>query len=376
MASVANQTVTLLNSKGNEIQFLLSDFDMFSLSRAQTSMIFSAQCAMSALLALVLLLTSKREKIRTLLFFLNMSGLIAIFIRGCLQCAYLSGTWTSYSVQFLGEFGLLSQNDFCISIVASIMPIFIILFIELSLLIQIRVIYATQKKLQMPLTIISCIITVIVLTFWIIAAIQNSIAVLSQTHFGNKSFWGAPWPYNAARISFALSICLGCLVFVLKLFFAIYKRHKIGIKEFGPMQIIFIMSCQTLIIPAILIIIDFWVEITGFSSLTQALVIMSLPLSSLWASSRMEKNKNNITQSYYEDIKGNRDYSIKSSTNSNKSSYMDSKQLPCYMDFKTSSYTSPLEYTGNPFDDNFYKNNNTKLNIFVEKSIDVSSEHV
>ncbi|KAG5519272.1 hypothetical protein PMAC_001897 [Pneumocystis sp. 'macacae'] len=303
-----------------------------------------------------------------------MGGLVAVFIRACLQCAYLTGNWTSYSVQFLQEFGLLSYNDFYISVVASCMPIFIILFIELSLLIQIRVIYATHKKLRTPLTIISCIIISVVIVFWVIAAIQNSMAILSQTHFGSSGIWGAPWPYTAARISFVFSVCLGCLVFVSKLFFAIYRRHKMGIKDFGPMQIIFITSCQTLIIPAIFIIIDFWIDITGFSSLTQAFVVMSLPLSSLWASSKVEKNKNNMAQSYCENIK-NKDYSIKSSpTSLSKSSYMDFKQSPYYLDSgRSPPYVLPFEYNKNPFDQ-FYENDGNKLNIFIEESVDISSE--
>ncbi|CCJ30269.1 unnamed protein product [Pneumocystis jirovecii] len=361
--STVNQTVILKNSHGEKVKFLLSDFDMFSLSRAQTSMIFSAQCAMSALLAIILLLTSKREKAKTFLFFLNMAGLISVFIRGCLQCAYLTGTWTSYSVQFLGEFELLSYNDFYVSIIASCMPIFIILFIELSLLIQIRVIYASHRKLRMPLTIISCVIISVVILFWVIAAIQNSMAILSQTHFGSSGIWGAPWPYTAAR----------CLVFVSKLFFAIYRRHKMGIKDFGPMQIIFITSCQTLIIPAIFIIIDFWVDITGFSSLTQAFVVMSLPLSSLWASSKIEKNKNSMAQPYSERI-NSKDYSVKSSpTSLSKSSYIDFKQPPCYLDSGKSPCIPSFEYNGNPFDQ-FYENDRNRLNIFIEESVDISSE--
>nr|ABM91766.1 pheromone receptor alpha [Pneumocystis carinii] len=349
--SPVNQTVLLKNSKGDTIPFLLSDFDEFSLSRAQTSMIFSAQCAMSLLLAIVLILTSKREKRKTLLFFLNIGGLITVFIRACLQCAYLSGTWVSYSVQFLGEFELLSQKDFYVSIIASCIPIFIILFIELSLLIQIRVVYATEKKLQIPLTIAFSIIIIVVIIFWILAAVQNSMAVLSQTHFGHSGLWGSPWPYTVARISFAFSIFIGCMVFIYKLLITIYRRHKMGVKEFGPLQIIFIMSCQTLIIPAILILVDFGVKITGFSSLTQALVVMSLPLSSLWASSKVENNKNNAAPTYYKDMKSIGDYSIESTPSS--------FTKPPYMGFRKPSYFS--EYSRSPFYEEYFDDNGSKL---------------
>lgn len=362
--SPVNQTVLLKNSNGETIPFLLSDFDYFSLSRAQTSMIFSAQCSMSLLLALVLILTSKKEKRKTLLFFLNIGGLITVFIRACLQCAYLSGTWVSYSVQFLAEFQLLSQKDFYISIVTSCIPIFIILFIELSLLIQIRVVYATDKRFQIPLTTFFSMIIIAVLTFWILAAVQNSMAVLSQTHFGHSGLWGSPWPYTAARISFAFSIFIGCIVFIYKLLVTIYRRHKMGVKEFGPLQIIFIMSCQTLIIPVILILIDFGVKITGFSSLTQALVVMSLPLSSLWASSKVENTKNNVRPTYYNDMKSIGDYSIESTPSS--------LTKPLYMGFRKPSYFS--EYSKSPFYDDYFDDNGCKLDILVEKSLNVLPE--
>ncbi|QSL65913.1 hypothetical protein MERGE_003050 [Pneumocystis wakefieldiae] len=324
--SPVNQTVLLKNSNGETIPFLLSDFDYFSLSRAQTSMIFSAQCSMSLLLALVLILTSKKEKRKTLLFFLNIGGLITCTI--------------SRRVSIVVAKRLLYIN--C----------------------HIIVVYATDKRFQIPLTTFFSMIIIAVLTFWILAAVQNSMAVLSQTHFGHSGLWGSPWPYTAARISFAFSIFIGCIVFIYKLLVTIYRRHKMGVKEFGPLQIIFIMSCQTLIIPVILILIDFGVKITGFSSLTQALVVMSLPLSSLWASSKVENTKNNVRPTYYNDMKSIGDYSIESTPSS--------LTKPLYMGFRKPSYFS--EYSKSPFYDDYFDDNGCKLDILVEKSLNVLPE--
>jgi pheromone alpha factor receptor len=46
-----------------------------------------------------------------------------------------------------------------------------------------------------------------------------------------------------------ISICVFSSVFCTKLGLAIRSRRSLGLKQFGAMQIIFIMGCQTLTIP-------------------------------------------------------------------------------------------------------------------------------
>ncbi|KAI9663641.1 MAG: hypothetical protein M1821_007131 [Bathelium mastoideum] len=108
---------------------------------------------------------------------------------------------------------------------------------------------------------------------------------------------------SATNITVTISICYLSLVFVLKLGYAIVERRKLGLKQFGPMQIIFIMGCQTLIVPGrfcpvIFCGIQYKANlIPQASSLVPTVVALFLPLSSLWASANIEDNmqaRNNV----------------------------------------------------------------------------------
>ena len=54
---------------------------------------------------------------------------------------------------------------------------------------------------------------------------------------------------SAANIALMVNITFFSIIFCTKLAHAILQRRKMGMKQFGPMQIIFVMGCQTLVIP-------------------------------------------------------------------------------------------------------------------------------
>ena len=50
-------------------------------------------------------------------------------------------------------------------------------------------------------------------------------------------------------ITQSVSIWVFSCVFTYKLGYAIYQRRRLNMPQFGPMQIVFIMGCQTMFIP-------------------------------------------------------------------------------------------------------------------------------
>ncbi|KAI5289136.1 serine/threonine-protein kinase bud32 [Ascosphaera aggregata] len=59
------------------------------------------------------------------------------------------------------------------------------------------------------------------------------------------------WLPGFSTISFAVCTAYQAALFVIKLGFAVYARRKLGMKQFGPTQIAFIMFCQTMILPGV-----------------------------------------------------------------------------------------------------------------------------
>lgn len=55
--------------------------------------------------------------------------------------------------------------------------------------------------------------------------------------------------WTISKILFAFNICFFTSIFNFKLWIAIRRREALGLPSFGPLQIIFIMGCQTMIVP-------------------------------------------------------------------------------------------------------------------------------
>jgi pheromone alpha factor receptor len=53
----------------------------------------------------------------------------------------------------------------------------------------------------------------------------------------------------SAHITQAVAVWVYAVIFTWKLGVAIVQRRRMRMTQFGPMQIIFIMGCQTLIVP-------------------------------------------------------------------------------------------------------------------------------
>jgi pheromone alpha factor receptor len=77
---------------------------------------------------------------------------------------------------------------------------------------------------------------------------QSVVSVMCNNRadeFCNSTTWLA----KAKDISLTLSICFFSIIFCAKLGWSLRERRKLGMKQFGSMQIIFIGGFQTMFIP-------------------------------------------------------------------------------------------------------------------------------
>jgi len=106
------------------------------------------------------------------------------------------------------------------------------------------------------------------------------------------------WTYDCLRISIMILVGLSCLLFLYKLL--IRRRKRLGFTKFGPLQVLFILFAQCLVIPCMYLsrplvklvavyILDFtFPQVKNLSGLAQCLLICSLPLFSIWASAEAQ----------------------------------------------------------------------------------------
>lgn len=240
-----SQSFTLQASDGTPFNVSIPDLDFFVYYNNQICIIYGAQTGASIILFIVLLLLTKPDKRLSPIFIVNVSALALNVIRNVLLCLYYTGPFTETYAVFSGDFSRVHRGDYAASVTASVFTFFVLVCVEISLCLQTRVVCVTMRQIyRRTLLAASIVIALLAIAVRVALCIENSIYIVHAEVEG--SLYGL---VNAANITQSISICWFCAVFVTKLAFALNERRKLGLAQFGPMQIIFIMGCQTLIIP-------------------------------------------------------------------------------------------------------------------------------
>ncbi|EGP92304.1 unnamed protein product [Zymoseptoria tritici ST99CH_3D7] len=262
----------------------------------KSTLIFAIQIGISFVLMLVIALLTKPERRVTLVFFLNMTALFTIFIRAILMCTTFVGTYYNFYNWIMGNYPNSGLAD-RVSIAAEVFAFLIILSLELSMMFQVRIVCINLSSFRRRIITFSSIVVAM-----IVCTVRFALMVLScdwrivnigdATQEKNRIINRVASGYNICTIA---SIIFFNTIFVSKLAVAIKHRRSMGMKQFGPMQIIFVMGCQTLLIPAIFGIISYFaLASTQVYSLMPMVVAIFLPLSSMWASFNTNKT-NSVT---------------------------------------------------------------------------------
>lgn len=228
----------------------LQDFAAIQRLTAQTGMIFGFQIGVCVILILIISLLTKPEKRKSAIFVLNMGALICLFIRAILMCLQVLGPFYNFYNYTIGYY---EDADAAkrISVVCEVFGFLATVAVELSMLFQVRVVCCTFRALWRTSITISCLLvalTVCGLRFAVMV-LNADYNIINLDDLTVEKFELVGRYASAANISTATSIIFFSIIFVSKLGHAIHHRRKMGMKQFGPMQIIFVMGCQTLFIP-------------------------------------------------------------------------------------------------------------------------------
>lgn len=244
-----NITVVAPDGVNSMVLPLQTVLDLQTMS-AQTGIMFGVQIGMVTILMLVLLMITKPTKYRSAIFVLNFLALVLILIRNILECLQMTGPFYNYynwvAAYYVNVAGAkrVSATSECLSFVID-------LAIEMSLMMQVRIVCCTLSTIWRAAITLTSVLVVLMacgVRFTLtVLNIKYNIAIVGQT---TDKQWDMLNHYaSVSNICIMCSIIFFSLIFCVKLAHAIRQRRKMGIKQFGPMQIIFVMGCQTLIIP-------------------------------------------------------------------------------------------------------------------------------
>ncbi|KAF2725784.1 hypothetical protein K431DRAFT_201659, partial [Polychaeton citri CBS 116435] len=277
---VAPDGATTFNSSLAQVQLLMNNV-------ATQGIIYGTQCGASILMAALLLLMTRRDKRRSWVFTFNTSALVFDAIRSILQCAQLNGAFYNFynfeAVFYTGPQVKAAQQ---VSVCAALFTFFTIICIEISLVLQVHIICVTMTRARRTLvTVCGIVVAAMAIGFRFALVVINADQTINIGQSSVQKLKYLNWIASSANITLVTSIAFFSLIFCTKLAYAIMSRHKLGMKQFGPMQIIFVMGCQTLIIPLIFAVITYYcVPNTQINSFVSTIVAIFLPLSGMWAS--------------------------------------------------------------------------------------------
>lgn len=242
----STQIFTLYQADGiTPFNVSITDLDVHDVYKGQICINYGAQLGASILMLLVVSLITRESKRRSSLFFLNIFSLFLSTIRTLLQTLYWIGPFNENYAYFSGDFSAVPRSAYASSVASIIMTFILLCTIQVSLVMQTSVVCSTlRSNYRLGLTMLSTVVALLAIGFRFANMVQNAEAILAIA----EEYY-LMWIASASLITETISIWYFCTIFTGKLAITLYQRRKLGMKQWGPMQIICIMGGCTMFIP-------------------------------------------------------------------------------------------------------------------------------
>jgi pheromone alpha factor receptor len=248
------QLLTMFANYGNTIEPIsvsMEDLTTFWYQNMHLGLVYGSQLGLASLMLITILLLTQPGKRRAPIYILNVSALVLDLSRSALMAYWLTGMWNHPVVQFLGQYELVGRGDYVASVMVNVVRTLEVIVILWSLILQVRVILCTvtpfQRAAVLSMAFIMATITVSVQLAVTVVNSRNILLLVPVEELGLQQRLA-----DLSRILQMVSTCFFLLVFVAKLGVAIRQRKKMGCAKFGPMQIVFIGSLQSMLLPGML----------------------------------------------------------------------------------------------------------------------------
>lgn len=339
------QNVTMKYRDGGILEVPMAEMNIFVQYNVRVCINYGCQFGASLTLLVILLLLTHADKRGSAVFLLNGLALFFNVMRLLFQVIHFETDFEKIYEYFSMDYSAVPTSAYAISIVSTIFTTIVIVCIEISLVLQLHVVCSTlRRRYRRPLLAFSILVALIPIAFRFFFMVINCKLIISLGYM--TTLW---WVESATNVSLTVSICFFCVVFVIKLGFAIHQRRQLGVREFGPMKVIFVMGCQTMVAPAIFSIAQYYITVPELNSNVVTLVVISLPLSSIWAgaalkNSRRLNSREQHRRNFWRSLAGGADSpTIPSPTKDSPTSLssMGAAQTLCYSDHSATVKGSP-----------------------------------
>ncbi|CCC69374.1 hypothetical protein NCAS_0C03840 [Naumovozyma castellii] len=270
---------TSIYGNGTEVTF--NELQSIVNKKITEAIMFGVRCGAAILTIIVMWMISKKKK--TPIFIINQVSLFLILLHSAFNFRYLLSNYSSVTFALTGFPQFIHRNDVHVYAAASIFQVLLVASIEISLMFQIRVIFKGDnfKRIGTILTALSSSLGLATVAMYFVTAIKGIIATYKDVNDTQQKY------FNVATILLASSINFMTLILVIKLILAIRSRRFLGLKQFDSFHILLIMSFQSLLAPSILFILAYSLDPNQGTdvlvTVATLLVVLSLPLSSMWA---------------------------------------------------------------------------------------------
>jgi pheromone alpha factor receptor len=241
-----SQNVTFLAADGvTPINVTMNELNDFVVYTGDVCINFGNQMGAALVMLVVVILITKDSKRRSPLFLINCLTLCVAIVRSLLQALYYVGPWNNVYSEFVGDFSHVPKTSYATSIVAMFFNLFLLLGVELSLLMQTHVVCVTlERKHKATVMGLSGIVSLAAISFRFALMVLNIRGTIDIT-------WSISytWVTMATLITETISIWFFCIVFVAKLGLTLSARKRMGLRKWGPMEIICIMGGCTMVVP-------------------------------------------------------------------------------------------------------------------------------
>ncbi|TVY45607.1 Pheromone P-factor receptor [Lachnellula occidentalis] len=244
---------------------------------------YGAQIGACLLMLFCVLLLTTDAKRWGLLFNLNLACLFTGFLSRLFLSLFYTSSYERIYTYYSPELPKVPQSDTAVSITSAVLPIFLTILVNLSLLLQAYTVLNTvhERIIRFVALFFSGLVFLHAMAWRFAEAVLNIQAIVK-----GSVFYGYEWMINGALAAETIAIWYFTIVFTTKLFMNLRTRRLLNQPSWSKMEVITVMGLGTMIIPSIFAIVE-WTHPEKFQeagSLTEILVIILLPLSSLWAS--------------------------------------------------------------------------------------------
>lgn len=247
---IDGQSFNVTGLDGSPVTLDFPDINGFIYGNIANAAVLAFNIGFSGMLMIVLLVLSNAKKARQPIFVLNFITLVVFCVRSIISLDLdCDVAWYGVPQSFIGA---IAQYPFppiaARTVFTGITAILVNALIFISLILQTRVVFAAEPKTQMIVTVGLSILAIVIEGLWFTFQVMIQMVTFEIADNGTP-ITVASWLYYTVQYLFISFVGICCLIFLYKLFFIVRRRRRMGFRSFGPMQILFIMVSQCLVIP-------------------------------------------------------------------------------------------------------------------------------